>query len=92
MFRVKKDAAAIVEKFKARVVAGPDDAFFGIEGVGPDFDMGSLLHLTSSTRSDLRAAVNSLCSYSQNQGEQHWEGDPRILRYLKAPVCLDSKY
>ena len=54
--------------------------------------MGSLLYLTSGTRRDLAAVVNTLCRYRGRPGEQHWEGVKRVLRYLKGTVNLGLMY
>ena len=54
--------------------------------------MGSLLYLTSGTRPDLAAAVNTLCRYSQNPTLEHWEGVKRVLRYLKGTQGLGLMY
>ena len=63
-----------------------------IEGVGYKSAMDSLLYLCSGTRPHLAPVVISLCRYSQNPGEHHWEGVKRVLIYLQGIVTLGLMY
>lgn len=45
--------------------------------------VGTLLHLTMTTRPDLARAVGELCKYMANPGKKHWEAAKHVLRYVK---------
>ena len=52
--------------------------------------LGSLLFISTKTRTDISAAVSILCRYTSNPREVHWNALKRILRYLRVTIdfCL----
>ena len=54
--------------------------------------IGSLLHLSVSTKPDITYAISTLARFSSNPTKQHWTALKHILRYLKGTVNYGIKY
>ena len=53
-----------------------------VEGIPYKSLVGSVLHLSRSTRPDIACAVGMLAKYQKDPGPRHWNAAKKLLRYL----------
>jgi hypothetical protein len=54
--------------------------------------IGSLTHISHTTRPDIAYALGQVAQYSQKPGKEHWKAAKRILAYLSRTVNVGIKF
>ena len=92
MWECNAVATPMVGKYDRRMSPQTDAEREQMSNVDYRGAVGALRYLADTTRPEIDGAVNTMSRFSNDPGNEHWQGVKRIMRYLRGTLNYGLRY